>query len=208
MITIHQSIRRRRSCLKVAYQRGEELTRRLSLPPKAAATASKSFSLSLRTETSQTDPATENPFSLQLCRQSASSASFREHVYTAAPNPASSSTTARLLNKETETRDNAKEEEPDSKRKKYRWKRTRTITRVGEEEGGVYPIPLVPPVTSAVIPWRDQFRTSPLSPPLRSPASAISFCLPVGEVEGQYTELHNLNLIYNLFRAVSLDGLA
>lgn len=76
---------------------GEGLTSMLSLPLKKEATSWMSFSLWSREDASHTDPDTTKPFPSHSFKHLFSSASFLEQVYTDAPNPASSSTTACLI---------------------------------------------------------------------------------------------------------------
>lgn len=72
------------------------LTRILSFPPKVDLTSSISFSRSAREETSQMEPVTLKFFAPHSFKHLWSSASFREQVWMAAPNLASSSTMACL----------------------------------------------------------------------------------------------------------------
>lgn len=140
----------------------------LSLPLKSEATSCISFSLWGFNEASQTDPVTKNPLSLHSWRHLVSSASFLEHVCTAAPNPASSSTTAWLkkpikIQRKKKKNPNRFFISQNSKKKLkfiknkikneihkvWNWRRKR---RKRED-----PIPRVPPVTRAFIPLSDHF---------------------------------------------------
>ncbi|CAL9134876.1 unnamed protein product, partial [Musa textilis] len=75
----------------------DNLTKIWSFPWKTEFTVCISFSLSTSDETSQTDPVILRFKALHCNKHSLSSASFREQVWTAAPNLASSSTMACLI---------------------------------------------------------------------------------------------------------------
>lgn len=83
---------------------GQKITKMLSFPWKKEVTFSISFSLSDLNDTSHTDPDTWKPFSFHSCRQRSRSSLLRKYVCIDAPRPANSSTTARLICKETAVR--------------------------------------------------------------------------------------------------------
>jgi hypothetical protein len=118
-----------------------------ALPPKVPLTVATSFSRSARTETSQTETVTLSPFSAHRRRHASSSPAFRAHVCTRAPNPASSSTIA-CLPKDEHTHGSYA----------LLSKETRSLTRQPSKlytsNFIMYPMPLLPPVTSAVAPAR------------------------------------------------------
>lgn len=147
---------------------GEGLTSMLSLPLKKEATSWMSFSLWSREDASHTDPDTTKPFPSHSFKHLFSSASFLEQVYTDAPNPASSSTTACLIiNKKKHIHSFIQSTKPNSNKRVFIW-----ITKEEEED----PMPRVPPVTRAVMPLRDHFE--PLTLLLKSD-SAIDISVSV-----------------------------
>ncbi len=80
-----------------------KLTKISSFPPKWAATLLKSSSRAWRSLTSQTEPSTFQPAALQVAKLFSRSSPDLAHVYTETPNPASSSTIARLQDTNPET---------------------------------------------------------------------------------------------------------
>lgn len=117
----------------------ESFTRMLSLPSKREETVSMSWVRWGRDDTSQTDPLTLKPLLFHTCNISSSSFWFREHVWTVAPNAANSSTIACL----THNRIHIK---LITITMKFEQTKIRKVTN---------PMPRVPPVTRAVVPWRD-----------------------------------------------------
>lgn len=113
-------------------------------PWKAEETFFISSSLCVLDDKSQTQPFTLNPLASHSWSLSSSSFLFLEHVYILAPNPANSSTIAYLLYiyqvKEDVKKSTAR------RRRRTRGKQIMCVT---------HPMPLVPPVTRAVIPLRD-----------------------------------------------------
>ena len=106
------------------------------------ATFRMSFSLWAGEDTSQTDPVTTKPLLRHSSKHLLSSASFLEQVCTMAPNPAKSSTMACLNTDSNKNEIFTKVKLCLEERKKV---------RKNKDD----PMPRVPPVTRAVIPFRD-----------------------------------------------------
>ena len=114
----------------------------LSLPLNIVETVCMSFSLSERNDTSQTEPLTWNPFFFHSHKLWLSRVSDRSHAWTLHPKPASSTTMACLKYLPHKKRDILNKSR---KLAKFWYKLERRKTN---------PIPLAPPVTRAVVPWR------------------------------------------------------
>lgn len=164
----------------------------LSLPLKKEVTSWMSFSLWSREDASQTDPDTTKPFPSHSFKHLFSSASFLEQVYTDAPNPASSSTTACLIiNKKTHSLIHSLINSIN--KAKFKQKGLIWITKE-EEEIERDPMPRVPPVTRAVMPLRDHLE--PLALLVKSD-SAIDISLSL------FSELNLYMLAFKCYKVIN-----